>query len=137
MGIGFVMVLVIVAGVILLAGALDGRQIFTDLHDFRFVAEDTPEGTEIALHAHAGGEIQRRVASLLKIRLDGLEMMRIAVFPDQIDNFHPISSHLAGQIPDQGVERCDFQLGGFDRKEERNEENRQRQAHEGKGAKLR
>ena len=65
MGIDFVVVLVVMPGVILLARALDGRQILADLHDLRFVAEDTTERTEIALHAHAGGEIQRRVASPL------------------------------------------------------------------------
>ena len=59
-------------------------------------------------------------------------MMRVAVFPDQIHNFHPISSHLTGEIPDQRVKRGDLQFGGFDRKEERNKKSRERQAHEEK-----
>ncbi len=117
-GVDFVFVVMVV---VMVAGAFDGGEVLADFDDFGGTAEDAAQGVEVAFEAHAGGEVEFGVLCPQEVGGGGLEVVGVAVFSDEVDDFHAFAADLAGEVGEQRVQRGDFQLGGVQRKQRKDE----------------
>ena len=106
------MLVIAVVVAFVVAFAFDRWQVLADLDDFRLGPDNPAERVEVALQPHPGGEVKGCVGRLLEMVGGRLEVVGVAVLGDQVDDLHPHSADLAGEVAEQGMKACDFQVRG-------------------------
>ena len=114
MRVDFMFVRVVVA--FMVTFPLNRRQGGPDFDQGRRVGDDGLEFRQVAFKPHARDQIEFRVRRPLEVIGCRLEMMWVAVRANEVDDFHPVASHLFGEVAQQGMQHRDFQPGGRERK---------------------